>query len=320
MSGNISFAATTPSPDTTDPLITNVVLLADGKTNLVYVNETVHYLSSGPLQMANSSKGDMTYVSGNYSNVLVYYTASEIYSNETTTLAYTQPGNGWQDAAGNKLDTTNAVPIANNSTKGTTNYTYIFVENWGAGTTNLWTVGWGSADTNYTASPLDGAACLYFPYDESAAYLSTTNLYMPSNDYYGYFQMYVESVGVSYTFMELSDDQLPAGATLFIYIYLGNWVATHGIAEVTGYPATAGITNHVWWHWTRSSGPGMNDGTLDVQASASAIKPATNVVSIANGNATYAGNAITMLFQAVKNVAKVDKIRISSNPIGDNPD
>lgn len=56
-----------------------------------------------------------TYSSGSGSTSLVY-TCPQVYSGSTVTVSYTQPGDGWEDAAGNDVVTFSDQAVTNNST------------------------------------------------------------------------------------------------------------------------------------------------------------------------------------------------------------
>jgi hypothetical protein len=59
----------------------------------------------------------LAYASGSGSNTLVYNLSRTIYSGETGTVSYTQPGNGIEDAAGNDLANISSSAVVNNSTQ-----------------------------------------------------------------------------------------------------------------------------------------------------------------------------------------------------------
>jgi hypothetical protein len=59
----------------------------------------------------------LAYASGSGSNTLIYNLSRTIYSGETGTVSYTQPGNGVEDASGNDLANISSSAVTNNSTQ-----------------------------------------------------------------------------------------------------------------------------------------------------------------------------------------------------------
>lgn len=110
-----------PAPDTTPPDLVSAVIAADGETITFTFNEGVTIGAGGNTGWSvNLSSGSATlaYSSGDGSTALVYAISSTILPGITGDVAYTQPGNGIEDDAGNDLANLSGVNFTNNSTVG----------------------------------------------------------------------------------------------------------------------------------------------------------------------------------------------------------
>lgn len=100
----------------------------------------------------------LTYASGSGTSSLVYTLSRTVNSGETGTVAYTQPGDGVEDAAGNDLATIASHAVTNNSSGG-----LLIDEDFeGAGTPAGFTIDSGSPDFDNTSSPIAGSQDLLF--------------------------------------------------------------------------------------------------------------------------------------------------------------
>lgn len=106
--------------DTTPPALVSSVVNAAGTTLTRTFNETVYVGSGGgggwsPTFTVQGSTTS-TYASGSGSNALVFSLNNTVLNGEDGTDAYTNPGNGIEDAAGNDLATISDFAISNGST------------------------------------------------------------------------------------------------------------------------------------------------------------------------------------------------------------
>lgn len=106
--------------DTTPPTLSSATIGTNGTTVTLAFSETVSIGAGGNGGFALTPSGgaaSLTYSSGSGSSSLVYTSNRTINSGETATVAYTQPGNGVEDAAGNDLATFSGTSVTNNSTQ-----------------------------------------------------------------------------------------------------------------------------------------------------------------------------------------------------------
>lgn len=107
--------------DVTPPTLTSATIDAAGTSLTLLFNEIVNIGAGGNGGFVVTMSGGasaLTYASGAGSNTLVYTLARTIEAGETGTLAYTQPGNGVEDAAGNDLATIGSAAVTNNAGGG----------------------------------------------------------------------------------------------------------------------------------------------------------------------------------------------------------
>ena len=108
------------APDTTPPAFSSASVATDGTTLTVVFGEAAVVGSGGSGGMTISVDGGgaqtATYSSGSGTTSLVY-TVPTVYSGETVTVSYTNPGDGLEDAAGNDVATISAESVTNSSTQ-----------------------------------------------------------------------------------------------------------------------------------------------------------------------------------------------------------
>ncbi len=103
--------------DTTPPTLQSATIGASGTVITLAFDETVSVGSGGSSGLSLSLSGGgvtATYSNGSGSSSLIYSLSRTVYSNESGTVSYAQPGNGIEDAAGNDLKTFSAVNAINN--------------------------------------------------------------------------------------------------------------------------------------------------------------------------------------------------------------
>ena len=106
--------------DITPPAFSSASIATDGTTLTVVFGEATVVGSGGSGGMTISVDGGgsqtATYSSGSGTTSLVY-TVPTVYSGETVTVSYTNPGDGLEDAAGNDVATISAESVTNSSTQ-----------------------------------------------------------------------------------------------------------------------------------------------------------------------------------------------------------
>lgn len=118
-------AITSPTPtggDTTPPTLTSSTIPAAGTSISLLFNKAVRVGAGGNAGWTITMSGGasaMSYSSGSGSTTLVYTLARTILSNETGTIAYTQPGNGIE---GNVADYPDLATIASAAVTNSSTY------------------------------------------------------------------------------------------------------------------------------------------------------------------------------------------------------
>lgn len=102
--------------DVTAPTISSAAIDSAGTSLTITHDESVDFGAGGNGGFTLSTGQTLTYSSGSGSTALVYSISPAVGSTATPTLAYTQPGNGVEDDAGNDLVTFSGQAITNNST------------------------------------------------------------------------------------------------------------------------------------------------------------------------------------------------------------
>lgn len=107
--------------DVTAPTVSSATFAANGTALTIACSETVSVGAGGnggfTLTPTNGGAAvTLSYASGSGSANLVYTASRAITRNETLTLAYVQPGNGIEDAAGNDLASFSGQAVTNDST------------------------------------------------------------------------------------------------------------------------------------------------------------------------------------------------------------
>lgn len=94
-------------PDTTPPALVSATVVGGTVLKLTF-DEAVTFGAGGNTGWTITMSGGaatLTYSSGDGTSVLLYSISRSIEDTETGTTAYTQPGNGVEDIAGNELAT-----------------------------------------------------------------------------------------------------------------------------------------------------------------------------------------------------------------------
>jgi hypothetical protein len=119
----INYTIAPYAADTTKPTWTSSTLGTNGRTLTLVFNEAVKrgasYADTQVTITPTGGAATLSYVSGDSSTTLVYYSSRDILSTETLTTSIAQPGNGIEDLAGNDLDAVATKATTNSSTLGT---------------------------------------------------------------------------------------------------------------------------------------------------------------------------------------------------------
>jgi hypothetical protein len=106
--------------DTTAPTVSSASINSAGTSLTVTLSETCANGSGGSggwtISVNGGSGQTATYSSGSSSSSFVF-TVPTVYSGQTVTVSYTQPGNGVEDTSGNDLATVSGTSVTNNSTQ-----------------------------------------------------------------------------------------------------------------------------------------------------------------------------------------------------------
>ena len=112
-----SWSAPTPTP----PTISSVAIGTGGLVWTLTASEALTSSTGGRGGMAGTCATagaiTLTYSTGNESATLEYTGDPIVYAEDTCTLAYTQPGDGWEDGDGDELATFTGKATTNNSTE-----------------------------------------------------------------------------------------------------------------------------------------------------------------------------------------------------------
>jgi hypothetical protein len=114
----LSVTNATGGGDVTAPTLSSATVADDGLSIVLAFNETVSYGAGGNAGWALTLSGGavtMTYASGAGSSSLTYSLSRTIFTNETGTIAYTQPGDGIEDTSLNDLATIASAAVTNGS-------------------------------------------------------------------------------------------------------------------------------------------------------------------------------------------------------------
>ena len=105
----------------TPPTISSTAIGTNGTTWTLTASEALTAGVGGTGGMAGTCTTagavTLTYSSGNTTASLVYTGSPTVYSGDTCTLAYTQPTDGWEDAAGDELASFTGAAVTNGSTE-----------------------------------------------------------------------------------------------------------------------------------------------------------------------------------------------------------
>lgn len=156
--------------DTVAPTVTSRTINSAGTQLSIGVSEAVTFGAGGNGGFAVTLSGGaatLSYVSGDETSTLVYALSRVVAPGETGTLAYTQPGNGVEDLAGNDLATFSGQTITNNSSADVIAPLLLSVELEDDGETLMLTfsetvVFGAGGNGGFTITPSGGAATLTY--------------------------------------------------------------------------------------------------------------------------------------------------------------
>lgn len=105
----------TQNTDTTPPSLLQASTSPDGSLLRLSFSEIVVFGTSGADNITLSASGGAvtaTYSDGSGTSLVTYALSRAVGAGETVTVSYTQPGDGWQDLAGNLLASFSGVPVS----------------------------------------------------------------------------------------------------------------------------------------------------------------------------------------------------------------
>jgi len=110
------------NPTPTPPTLTSATIPTTGATISLLASEaiTIGTGGNGGWNLDCTTAGTditMTYSSGDTTDTLVYTLGSTVNSGDTCDVDYTQPGDGWEDSAGDDLASITSGSVTNNSTQ-----------------------------------------------------------------------------------------------------------------------------------------------------------------------------------------------------------
>ena len=119
--GRTHFEAAAPPAPAPAPTVVSSTIQPAGNVIHILLSDTTSVGTGGSAGLSFSLTGGAvlgTYISGSGTNTLVYSLSRVVYSTETGTYNYTQPGNGWEGTSGGTdVASFNIAPITNNSTQ-----------------------------------------------------------------------------------------------------------------------------------------------------------------------------------------------------------
>lgn len=241
-------------------------------------------------------------------NTITWTLSRTVNTGETCSAnAYTQPGDGIQDAAGNDVATFTGrqADVTNNSTNS--GYDLLSENCEGTGTPADWT-DTGSVNWDYTTTVLEGSHSVRLSASanttKSIGSLTTAECFFLVN--FGSLPVSTASIGG----FRASDTSPRAVArvnsTGNVAVYCNG-----GDSSFTTDAMVAGTTYGVWVKWTAS-------GECSV-----AFMPATDLTKPTSGTAKYAsrtgGSGVANNFTIAGSATTFDKLRASTSTIGSNP-
>jgi hypothetical protein len=303
--------------DATAPTLSSATIPTTGDSITLAFTEAVSIGAGGNAGWVPTLTGGasaMTYSSGDGTSSLVYTLARTVESGETGTLAYTQPGDGLEDAAGNDLATIASAAIVNNST-ATGGPTYLLsldcdTAGTPGGVTDSGAIEWGDTDAPnplVTGGGWRTSSSTAFSLATFAQQSGRVDLFEAirfadiSGQPTG--AIIEDAAGNDLAYLRI----LSTGS---IRIYCG----TTNL-NATGYTYTADTTLYYWVDYT----PGLGaNAVAHLYLSSSQTKPGSPNATITNGNATGEASQLRMITQATT-VATRDKIRVDDEAIGSSP-
>jgi hypothetical protein len=333
--------------DSTPPTMTSATIPAAGNViNLVY-DEVVSVGAGGNTGwvLTMTAPTTMAYASGNGSNTLVYTLSRPVNTGESITIAYTQPGDGIEDATGNDLASLSGVGVTNSS-----GLTYLAEENFDGSSAcaatyssncdKAWIVAAGTPDFDF-ATPLEGTYSLSLAGKTNAASASVYLPFTPVTDpQETHFLMNIDAgitggaavqyiVALQYTTSARANVKLQWTGT----VYKLQIVGSSGSTGTTGTALSIDTVYHVWINYTKGQGtPANGHGSVAfAKASVDGVRITSAVGEDANhgyaefndSNSTTAANRLYLYGNYTSAASSVDmifdKVRIDDATIGDNP-
>lgn len=306
--------------DTTAPLVSSASIDVPGTTLTATFSEgvTVGAGGAGGWALAGLSEGAATLgtpsIAGD--NLSATFTISRaIWGSETPTLGYTQPGNGFEDFAGNDLATFSGGSITNNSTTSG----YLLAEDWG--TQNGWSAN-PDANVNYAASGVGGQTyALFLAATGSSSTRSTWKAFTEQTFAEGFFiyRMPDSAPSTDANVFRIEDSagnvlyRLTVRSTRAFRAFEGSGTGTVGTG---GNSYTLGTAVYIWWQYVAGSGA---NSSFMLWTSSTSTKPGSpSSASLSGGGQTAPVGRLR--FQTNQNISGTySKARVSAGAIGSDP-
>lgn len=265
--------------DTTPPTVGTPSINAAGNQLTIPTSENVSFGAGGNGGFALTSSGGavtLTYLSGSGTSALVYTTSRTIYSTETLTLGYTQPGAGVQDAAANDMVSFSGTAVTNNSTQSPV--TFLIDEQFEAGGLPS---GWTDYNfPDYYATPaLEGTKSVRLAGDIRNFGKSFGS---DHDELWGRFRVRFNSISAGGDLVKFT---YASGDSFRLYVNAsGQIMADNFSASFTTNALATGTDYYVWFHFKKDTGAGNAVG--EVWFSTTSTRPTSggNVASNSSGS------------------------------------
>jgi hypothetical protein len=277
----LSVTNATGGGDVTAPTLSSATVADDGLSIVLAFDETVSYGAGGNAGWALTMTGGavtMSYASGSGSSSLTYTLSRTVFTNETGTIAYTQPGDGIEDTSLNDLATIASAAVTNGSDvpePGDCDVPRDLV----AGTTNGSHQNGSSTSVKYVAAKFEAAESVTIcALDLALAKVGSPTFGMKVS-------IYSHNVGTDYPDTKLSDDSDSVLSSSLTTSEADTAFSNFSVALTAGTTywivleadAIGDVSNHVLWH--RITGTLSSGGTRTVAVDDTAS-------SWANGSST----------------------------------
>jgi hypothetical protein len=270
--------------DTTPPTVTGASIDTAGTTLTLTLSESCVLTGGSASNFALSTGQTLSALSVSTTSATMTISPA-VLSDATPTLAYTQPGNGIEDVAGNDLVTFSEQAITNNSTQ-TPSYNRFEERCEGTGTPSGWTNG-GSPDWDNTTALVGSQSLLL----ASASDNTYTPTFTSSSELWVHFVYRFSAIPASSTTVFAMRESGTNRPYMSQRTTTGAWrfYNTASTYDSPSFTPTAGTTYFIWWRY--KTGTGANDGISQVYISTSSTRPGSPDIDNQTTNATASINS-----------------------------